>query len=97
MVVEGEGIPPHCPFYCDEKCQRSSLWIDMGVAGVLSGLTIIVSIVNVYLHLSHFNNPYFQSKIISKNIKSRSYIAHGTLLLHYIHVFDCMACNLMMI
>lgn len=37
----------------------------MGVAGVLSGLTIIVSVINVYLHLSHFNNPYFQSKIIS--------------------------------
>lgn len=38
----------------------------MGVAGVLSFLTIIISLYNCYMHMCHFNNPYFQSKIISK-------------------------------
>lgn len=61
-----EHVPAHCPFYCDEQCQRSSILIDMGAAGALSLLTIIISLVNCYLHMCHFNNPYFQSKIISK-------------------------------
>jgi hypothetical protein len=65
MTSHTVGVPEHCPFWCDLKCQKNSMWIDMGIAGVFSGLTIIISLINIYLHLCHFNNPYFQSKIIS--------------------------------
>lgn len=54
-------------FYCDDQCIRTSILIDMGLAVFFSLLTIIISAVNILLHLSHFNNKYFQSKIIGKS------------------------------
>lgn len=53
-------------FYCDDPCIQNSLLIDMGLAVFFSVLTVIISAVNIGLHLSHFNNKYFQSKIIGK-------------------------------
>lgn len=53
-------------FYCDDECIRTSILIDMGLAVFFGVLTVIISAVNIALHLSHFNNKYFQSKIIGK-------------------------------
>ena len=61
MSIETCGL-----FYCDDDCIQNSILIDMGVAIFFSVLTVIISAVNIGLHLSHFNNKYFQSKIIGK-------------------------------
>ena len=67
--------PPQCfLFYCDSKCIETSILIDMGFAIFFAMLTVIISCVNIGLHMSHFNNKYFQSKIIGTSLCTQAVI-----------------------
>jgi len=65
--------------------------LDYGIAGSLALTTVIWSLWHVSKHLKYFNNPYFQSKIIStfpSILTPSSHPLYGALLRDHLNVLD---------
>lgn len=60
-------VPAYCLVYCDEHCIEETISYEFKASLIFSIATILVSAYHIYMHLSNFNNPFFQSKIIGKN------------------------------
>lgn len=63
--VGEDHVPSFCVTYCEEDCIARSLSYEFTASLVFSVLTVLVSTYHIYMHLHNFNNPFFQSKIIS--------------------------------
>ncbi len=53
-----------CLTSCDSECIEMAMHTEKILSMLLTILTLVISIYNIYMHLIHFNNPFFQSKII---------------------------------
>lgn len=54
-----------CLATCDQTCQESFYFYSFIISTVFSILTFAICLYNAAQHFLNFNNPYFQSKIIS--------------------------------
>ena len=61
-----QGYPPYCLLTCDETCILNLYNYGFIVSIIFSVITSLAGLYNVVMHYINFNNPYFQSKIISK-------------------------------
>lgn len=64
-IVGSTTYPPYCLLTCDEKCIQHLYHYGFIVSIIFSVITSLVGLYNVVMHYINFNNPYFQSKIIS--------------------------------
>jgi hypothetical protein len=66
-------LPSYCLTYCEQDCIVETLAYEFDASLVFSILTLLISVYNICMHLYNFNNPFFQSKIISKFQPMQSY------------------------
>lgn len=65
--------PPHCLLTCDQECISNLYEYGFIISIVFAVITSLASLYNVVMHFINFNNPYFQSKIISNFKVMKSY------------------------
>lgn len=67
IPIEPYVAPQWCLTDCNEDCQSSFYQYGFIISAVFSIATGVICLYNVMMHFAHFNNPYFQSKIIRKH------------------------------
>ena len=72
ILMEGGDYPRHCIVTCDGDCIEGLYNYGFIVSLVASVLTSMVALYHVVMHFINFNNPYFQSKIISTSRSTQS-------------------------
>lgn len=71
--MEETVYPRHCIVTCDGPCIEGLYHYGFIISLVASVLTCMVALYNVGMHFLNFNNPYFQSKIISTSAHMQSF------------------------
>lgn len=64
-ILEEYKPPLYCVLTCNESCIEDMYYYGFIVSIVLAGVCTIISLYNIFMHYLNFNNPSFQSKIIS--------------------------------
>jgi len=65
IVGSEQTYPPYCLLTCDEAFILNLYNYGFIISIVFSVITSLAGLYNVVMHYINFNNPYFQSKIIS--------------------------------
>jgi len=71
VIIAGSAYPPYCLVTCDEECTQHLYHYGFIVSIIFSVITAMVALYNIVMHYINFNNPYFQSKIISNLIVTK--------------------------
>jgi hypothetical protein len=69
--------PKYCIVSCDGDCQANLYHYGFIFSAIFTVLTCLIALYNITMHFINFNNPYFQSKIISTFPTTKSYCSWG--------------------
>jgi hypothetical protein len=88
-----QEYPEYCIVTCNYDCIDTLYTFGYKSSIVLTSLTMLVALYHIFMHFINFNNPYFQSKIISTLCRySSSYTLPAAGLLCRLHSLLNISC-----